>query len=170
MLMIVSVSAWAAATTFLELYLVDRIFGLRVSKEDELLGADHVEHGITENQFMFQGSYDAKDNGTEQLRSIEINVMNNEPAITSTVDTLQRNENGDKSLRKSAPTKRKIFRRKWRKALSMTKTRNESQRNSNITVQLSYVNGLQNGSTQGGDVFGHNVVVANETNNSLPTS
>jgi len=169
MLMIVSVSAWAAATTFLELYLVDRIFGLRVSEADELLGADHVEHGITEDQFTFQGSYDAKDKGTEQLRSVEINVLNELP-ITSPVDMLQRNENGDKSLRKSASTKRKILRRKWRKALSITKTRSESQRNSDISVQLSYVNGLQNGSTHGGDVLGHHVVVTGETNNVLTTS
>ncbi len=48
MLMVVSVAAWAACTTFLELLLVNKLLGLRMSVEDELMGADKVEHGIEE--------------------------------------------------------------------------------------------------------------------------
>lgn len=46
LLVAVSISAWSALTTYLELLLVDKVVGLRMSLEDELLGADHIEHGI----------------------------------------------------------------------------------------------------------------------------
>ena len=42
----VAISAWSALTTFLELLFVDKLVGLRMSLEEELLGADKVEHGI----------------------------------------------------------------------------------------------------------------------------
>lgn len=42
----VAIAAWSALTTFLELLFVDKLVGLRLSLEDELLGADKVEHGI----------------------------------------------------------------------------------------------------------------------------
>ena len=48
LLMIVVMTAWAACTTFLELLLVDKVLGLRMSVEEELLGADKVEHAIDE--------------------------------------------------------------------------------------------------------------------------
>ena len=48
LLMVVVLTAWAACTTFLELLLVDKVFGLRMSVEEELLGADKVEHAIDE--------------------------------------------------------------------------------------------------------------------------
>ncbi|XP_068701810.1 putative ammonium transporter 3 [Montipora foliosa] len=143
MLVVVSVSAWAAATTFLELLLVDKVFGLRVSTENELLGADYVEHGVAENDFTLQGIYDEKENGSERLKSVEVNVLNDLP-ITLAIDTFQNNDNGHKSFWKRVPVKRKIFRRKLRKALSIKGSRNESPRNGTFTVQLSYVNGGQN--------------------------
>lgn len=46
LLMVVVLAAWAACTTCLELLLVDKVFGLRMSVEEELLGADKVEHAI----------------------------------------------------------------------------------------------------------------------------
>lgn len=46
LLMVVVLTAWAACTTCLELLLVDKVFGLRMSVEEELLGADKVEHAI----------------------------------------------------------------------------------------------------------------------------
>lgn len=48
LLMVVVLTAWAACTTFLELLLVDKVFGLRMSVEEEILGADKVEHAIDE--------------------------------------------------------------------------------------------------------------------------
>lgn len=46
LLLTVAVAAWAAITTFLELLLIDKLVGMRMSLEDELVGADKVEHGI----------------------------------------------------------------------------------------------------------------------------
>ncbi|XP_048589128.1 putative ammonium transporter 3 isoform X2 [Nematostella vectensis] len=46
LLLIVAVVSWGAVTTFLELKLIDKIFPLRVTLENELLGADDYEHGI----------------------------------------------------------------------------------------------------------------------------
>ena len=45
-LAIVAVSVWTAIVTFLELLLVDKLVGMRVSPREELLGADNVQHGI----------------------------------------------------------------------------------------------------------------------------
>ena len=46
--MVVVMASWAACTTYLELLLVDKVLGLRMSEEEELLGADKVEHAIDE--------------------------------------------------------------------------------------------------------------------------
>ena len=45
-LAIVAVSVWTSIVTFLELLLVDKLVGMRVSPQEELLGADNVQHGI----------------------------------------------------------------------------------------------------------------------------
>ena len=45
-LAIVAVSVWTAIVTFLELLLVDKLVGMRVSPQEELLSADNVQHGI----------------------------------------------------------------------------------------------------------------------------
>ena len=42
----VSIALWTSLTTFVELYLIDKSIGLRVSREKELDGADKWEHGI----------------------------------------------------------------------------------------------------------------------------
>ena len=47
LLMIIATGSWAAILTFLELLLVDKLIGLRMSLEHEMLGADLAEHTIT---------------------------------------------------------------------------------------------------------------------------
>ena len=49
-LAIIAVASWAAITTFLELLLVDKLVGMRMTLQEELLGADIVEHGIIERE------------------------------------------------------------------------------------------------------------------------
>ena len=44
---LVSVMAWAAVTITLTFLLIKKIFGLRVSKEEEITGLDPTEHGLT---------------------------------------------------------------------------------------------------------------------------
>ena len=84
LLTVVAVSAWAALTTFLELLLVNRLLGLRLSVEDELMGADKVEHGIDEHDpNSTQRSYgvNSKENGREDaLKSVEVNLIGLEAA------------------------------------------------------------------------------------------
>ena len=90
-LVVVTVVAWTAITSFLELLLVDKIFGLRVSIENELLGADIVEHGIKEQQATLQGNHKTKETDTEQIQSPEINVLSGLP-ITLGWHVLQKND------------------------------------------------------------------------------
>lgn len=46
----VAIIAWTAIVSFLLLKLVDVTFGLRVSLDDEILGADLVEHGVNSSE------------------------------------------------------------------------------------------------------------------------
>ena len=46
----VAIIAWSAMVSFLLLKLVDLTFGLRVKLEDEILGADLVEHGVNSGE------------------------------------------------------------------------------------------------------------------------
>ncbi|XP_068701814.1 putative ammonium transporter 3 isoform X2 [Montipora foliosa] len=94
MLTIVAVAAWTAAMTFLELLLVNKIFGLRVSIENELLGADRVEHGILEFEVTLRQNNDAKENDPKQQRSVKINVPDDLPISLETI-----NETGNGSQR-----------------------------------------------------------------------
>ena len=84
LLTVVAVSAWAALTTFLELLLVNLVLGLRMSEEDELMGADKVEHGIDEHDpDSTQHSYgvNAIQNGHEHAsKSVEVDVNDLEAA------------------------------------------------------------------------------------------
>lgn len=43
---LVTIGCWSALTTFLSLLVIDKTLGIRVSIEEEILGADLVEHGI----------------------------------------------------------------------------------------------------------------------------
>eukprot|EP00794_Sanderia_malayensis_P012874 gene12874-14199_t len=42
----ICIIAWSATTTIIELFIADKLFGLRVTLEEEMLGADYCEHGI----------------------------------------------------------------------------------------------------------------------------
>ena len=44
---IAAIGAWAYTTSFGVLKIIDRMFGLRVSKEEEIAGLDVSEHGTT---------------------------------------------------------------------------------------------------------------------------
>ena len=80
----VAVAAWAALATFLELLLVKQLLGLRMSVENELMGADKVEHGINEHDpNSTQDRYDvnAKEYGrVDELKTVEINEIGLEAA------------------------------------------------------------------------------------------
>ena len=45
-LAIICIASWAAICTFLQLYIIDKIFGLRMSDEEEEAGADYYVHNI----------------------------------------------------------------------------------------------------------------------------
>ncbi|XP_068700898.1 putative ammonium transporter 3 [Montipora foliosa] len=126
MLTIVAVAAWTAAMTFLELLLVNKIFGLRVSIENELLGADRVEHGILEFEVTLRHNNDAKENDPEQQRSVKINVPDDLP-INSGPDDTDKHDKEYNYFWKRARTK--TFATKWRRnTVSITETGNGSQR------------------------------------------
>ena len=42
----VSISLWAGVTTFLQLYIINKMFGLRMTEEEENVGADYFVHNI----------------------------------------------------------------------------------------------------------------------------
>ena len=42
----VSITLWSVITTIIQLYIVDKIFGLRMTEEDEEIGADYCVHNI----------------------------------------------------------------------------------------------------------------------------
>ena len=127
LLMVVAVAAWAAVTTFLELFLVDKIVGLRMSVESELLGADEVEHGIVEYESTSQGNYQANKNGREQRETVEIN---HELQATEEVDALQRNVVKEKAFWKTLRTRRKLLKA----------TQTEQLNNGTFTMKSSPIN------------------------------
>lgn len=96
LLMVVVMTAWAACTTFLELLLIDKVFGLRMSVEEELLGADKVEHGIDEYVWNPTQATDiCQENGRandgldpseDTLNDLEINRNENSPELIE-IDT-----------------------------------------------------------------------------------
>ena len=137
MLMVVAVAAWAAVTTFLELLLVDKIFGLRMSVEHELLGADKVEHGIVEHELLTEGNYHANENGCEHRETVEIN--RNELRATEEVDALQSNVDKEKTFWKTVRTRRKLLRPKWRKAVSLKGTQHENISNGTYAMKSSHI-------------------------------
>ena len=51
----VSITAWTVVTVFIQLYIIDRCVGLRMSLEEEILGADAYEHGIDQSQENTEG-------------------------------------------------------------------------------------------------------------------
>ena len=135
MLMVVAVGAWAAVSTFLELLLVDKVFGLRMSIEDEIMGADKVEHGIVEHELVIPSN----DDGHQQISPAEINVSDLQAG--EEIDALERNENGDRNVWKNVRAKRKLLRPKWRKALSLKSPQNGNLTSGTFALKGSYTNG-----------------------------
>ena len=129
LLTVVAVSAWAALTTFLELLLVNLVLGLRMSKEDELMGADKVEHGIDEHDpTSTQPNYgvNATQNGLEDAsKSIEVNLIGLEAAEI------------DGTPRKIVRSRRRLLRPKWRKKVSFRSPRNGNLNNGTFPMNSS---------------------------------
>ena len=138
LLMVVSISAWAAVTSFLELLLVNRLLGLRMSVEDELLGADKVEHGIED--YDPNPTQERIDNeGEDNLKSVELNLS---PLETADNDgTLSKTDNGRKNPRKTIRARRKLLRPNWRKAVSLKNSANDNLHNGTISINGAYYNG-----------------------------
>ncbi|KAL9973828.1 hypothetical protein ACROYT_G020333 [Oculina patagonica] len=145
LLMVVAIGAWAALTTFLELLLVNKLIGLRMCVEHELMGADKVEHGIEEHdptQTQGTNGIDAKENGGENtLKTVEVNLSGLEAAEGD--DTLPQNQTGHKDPRKTIRARRKLLRPKWRKKVSFSSPQNDLN-NSTIAMKTSYCNGGAN--------------------------
>ena len=138
LLMVVAVAAWAATTTFIELLLIDKVFGLRMSVEHELMGADKVEHGIGEHDFISQANNDVRENGRhDQIRSIKINVDGLQRK--EEFSALQKNENMDKGFWKTIRARRKLLRPKWRKAVAFNGARSEGLGNGTFVMQGFHV-------------------------------
>ena len=133
LLTVVAVSTWAALTTFLELLLVNRLLGLRMSVEDELMGADKVEHGIDEHDpNSTQRSYgvNAKENGHEgALKSVEVNLIGLEAAK---IDCTSRNV---------IRARRRLLRPKWRRKVSFRSPQNDNLSNGTFPMNSSFSNG-----------------------------
>ena len=131
LLTVVAVSAWAALTTFLELLLVNLLLGLRMSEEDELIGADKVEHGIDEhdpNSTQHNG-VNATQNGQEDAsKSVEINLTGLEASEI------------DGTSRKIIHPRRRLLRPKWRKKVSFRSPRNGSLNNCTFPMNSSFRN------------------------------
>lgn len=98
LLMSLTMTAWAATTTYLQLLLVNLLVGMRMSEEDELLGADKVEHGIEpydSNSSEWPDVISGGANGVESsLQSIEESPVNLQNAGSQ--DSLTEIENGQK--------------------------------------------------------------------------
>ena len=133
LLTVVAVSVWAALTTFLQLLLVNRLLGLRMSVEDELMGADKVEHGIDEhdpNSTQHNYGVNAKENGHEDaLKSVQVNLMGLEAAEI------------DGTSRKIIRARRRLLRPKWRKKLSFKSPQNYNLSNGTFPMNGSFSNG-----------------------------
>ena len=133
LLMVVAISAWAAVTTFLELLLVNVLLGLRMSEEDELMGADKVEHGIDEHDpNSTQHSYGVNtiQNGHEDAsKSVEVNMVGLEASEI------------DGTSRKIIRTRRRLLRPKWRKKVSFRSPQKGNLNNGTFAMNSSFRNG-----------------------------
>ena len=144
LLTVVAVSGWAALATFLELLLVNQLLGLRMSVEDELMGADKVEHGIDEhgpNSTQHCCGINAKENGhaEDALKTVEVNLIGSE---TTEIDgTLRQYESREKSSRKVIRARRKVLRPMWRKKVSFRIPQNDYLSNSTLPMNNSFRNG-----------------------------
>ena len=133
MLVVVSVAAWAGFSTFLELLFVDKLLGLRMSVEDELLGADEVEHGIAKHEMITQDNDIVRENGHEHTKPLELNV--GQLKVSEGGNTSQRNENRGNYSWKTVHARRKLLRLKWRKAASLNSAQNDNLTNGTFVMK-----------------------------------
>ena len=174
LLMAVSISAWAALTTFLELLLVNKLIGLRMSVEHELMGADKVEHGIDEhdpNTAQQSTGVHAMENGREEtLKTVEVNLSGLEAAEGD--GALPVNENGRKDPRKTLRTRRRPRLPKWRKKVLFNSRQNDTLSNNAIAMRSNGCNGEANLNSvieygNYSTIFANGSVVTEETSSSF---
>ena len=173
LLTVVVVSAWAALATFLELLLVNQLLGLRMSVEDELMGADKVEHGIDEhdpNSTLDSYDINVKENGHEDaVKTVEVNLIGLEAAEIH--GTLRRYESREKDSRNLIRARKKLPRPKWRKKVSFRSPPNDNLSNSTFPMNSSFSNG---GVNLAGDMCNaqtaNGSVVATESSNYMQQS
>jgi len=79
LLSIVSITTWTVVITYLELVIVNKLLPIRVSLNDELVGADQSEHGIFHG-----GNYNREDeegqnnNGQNSNQQLDLEMHTNE--------------------------------------------------------------------------------------------
>lgn len=109
LLMSLTMTAWAATTTYLQLLLVNLLVGMRMSEEDELLGADKVEHGIepydprsTEWPDVISGGANGVESSLQSIEEGHVNLQN-----AGSQDSLTEIENGQKESLATICSRRK---------------------------------------------------------------
>lgn len=63
---VVSILAWTAVTTAIMFFVIKKIFGLRVSKQEEIVGLDIEEHGLVSSYADFMPAVDSVDYAMEE--------------------------------------------------------------------------------------------------------
>ena len=139
-LLILAVALWAATTTFLELLLIDKLLGLRMSVEEELLGADKTEHGIDE-------SWDSHSTNQVSGNNKRCEEEGQQPVEILALSPIQANQNDCNSHGKKHRPKNmwrivRIFRPKLQRSVSLKDTQNGVISNSGFELNgSSFVNG-----------------------------
>ena len=113
MLVVLTVCAWSATATFLELLLVDKLLGLRMSVEEERMGSDKIEHGI---DYWDPCSTNQQDGNTQRVGNMPANPAH----VNHTLCTLCATSNSLEDMRKSLPT----HRHERKRSFSMMEFRN----------------------------------------------
>lgn len=139
LLMSVVIATWAGVTTLLELLLVDRLLGLRMSVEEELLGADKVEHGIDDDDSPDTTREAKEGEGDHNMTIVELDLNALEKGEIGTA--LSKTDNGRKHSRKIIRTRRKFPRLNWRRAVSLRSSAYENSCRGTFSLQDTYSNG-----------------------------
>ena len=109
----VCITMWASTTTFLQLYIIDKIFGLRMTDEEEEIGADYYVHNIcseetkpvTQNECQHGGSEDGQVISSADVYNGDAMIRENPVMKYSPVDM----ENLQEINSRSSSGKRKII-------------------------------------------------------------
>lgn len=88
---VLCIIAWSAVATFVLLLILDLIFKIRPSEDNELLGSDRVEHELDEDAELFRSpTDDVRYSDGMELRHRQ-NGLNFYPHHAATIDLSQRN-------------------------------------------------------------------------------